>query len=283
MSENLRAFLLGQMVRRSMRQKAKIPIGRLNTKLAFSPYPTNYTHTDTWVEKAWNIEAPDDFSVDWFWCDGTYVYYSRYDEQYVFKNGVWEEKDWGGIEPNGRYIWSDGVNIHWASNGAKGYVLKNGVWEEKTWDVSVFGGFTWTDGTNVYCSNSLIHYVLKNGVWEEKTWNIAFMGFRGEYIWSDGENIYHNYSGADYVLKDGMWEKKTWNIPTFSADNIWTDGTNVYCSVHKTTGEYMHYVLKNGVWEEKTWKFTEFTGDSVWTDGTRIYLTRGWAPSYVLV
>ena len=65
----------------------------------------------------------------------------------------------------------------------------------KTWNgLNNFGGDgIWTDGTNIYYSNSTTHYVLDKSTptWTTKTWN-GLNNFYGYRIWSDGENIYYS-------------------------------------------------------------------------------------------
>ena len=108
------------------------------------------------------------------------------------------------------------------------------TWESKTWNgmTSFSGNGIWTDGENIYYSNSTNHYVLnrETSTWEPKTWN-GLTSFGGEHIWTDGTDIYYSYGTNQYVLnrETSTWESKTWNrLSKIYKDGIWTDGEYIY-------------------------------------------------------
>ena len=219
-------------------------------------------------EITWN--GLNSFDGQDVWTDGTNIYYSYFDKQYVLQGNTWKRKIWNGCtDIVGRDVWTDGTNIYY-SNGDKPntnhyqYVLNGDTWEQKTWNgLTMFcGRDVWTDGTNIYYSNAYNQRVLNGDTWESKTWNVDFL--YGEKIWTDGTNIYFR----DYcVLNGDTWESKTWNVSLGFPENIWTDGINYYYSSNTT-----QYVLNGDTWESKTWNGSNnFHGQNVWTDGTNYY------------
>ena len=73
----------------------------------------------------------------------------------------------------------------------------------------------------------------------------------------------------------GLAEDVTWNgLTIFEGVHIWTDGTNIYCSL----GSSGQYILDKSTltWSTKTWTgLTSFLGTGVWTDGDNIYCSSG--------
>lgn len=116
--------------------------------------------TNEWKPKTWSGEI-NNFSAEYIWTDGEFIYYS-YDNETQFvlnkETETWETKTWEGFIPNGECIWTDGKDIiH--SNGTYDYVLnkKTGIWEEKQnyWKGFSYqngGDGVWTDGMNIYYS-----------------------------------------------------------------------------------------------------------------------------------
>ena len=147
-----------------------------------------------------------------------------------------------------------------------------------------YGHNVWTDGTNIYYSNSPNHYVLdkSTNTWNVKTWN-GFSNFYVNCVWTDGTNIYYSNGSSQYVLdkSTNTWNVKTWNGYSYiSGNNVWTDGTNIYYSY----GTSKQYVLdkSTNTWNKKTWNgISDFYGEGVWTDGTNIYYSNG-SSQYVL-
>ena len=189
------------------------------------------------------------------------------------------EKTWNGLTSfNGDNVWTDGTNIYYSSYDEQ-YVLNGDTWETKTWNglTNFYGSDVWTDGTNTYYSSYDEQYVLNGDTWETKTWN-GSTSFSGSYIWTDGTNTYWSYKTAQYVLNGNAWIQKTWDgltvneLTYFDAADIWTDGNYVYFS----NQSYHQYVLNGNKWEKKTWNgSSEFYGNRIWTDGTNYYYSSG--------
>ncbi len=80
------------------------------------------------------------------------------------------------------------------------------------------------------------------------------------------------------------WEEKIWNYgdcdaSDITAENIWTDGKNIYCSTLK----WDNYILnqETSTWEEKTWN-VRIQGNYTWTDGEEVYYSFGEGKQYIL-
>ena len=124
-----------------------------------------------------------------------------------------------------------------SSTKCRAMTLSNSTWETKEFYISppsITGQYVWTDGDNIYYSNSLKQYVLdkSTNTWEPKTWS-GLTKFGGDSIWTDGVDIYYSYNSQNYVLNKSTstWEPKTWSGLTNSrSDYIWTDGDNIYYS-----------------------------------------------------
>jgi hypothetical protein len=71
-----------------------------------------------------------------------------------------------------------------------------------------------------------------------------------------------------------IWESKAWSgLTSFSGQNVWSDGTDIYCSTASD-----QYVLNKATstWSAKTWSgLTSFNGQRVWSDGTYTYSSNG--------
>jgi len=79
-------------------------------------------HT-AWVPKIWN--GLRSFYGNYIWSDGTNIYYSYYNDQYVLdkSTSTWIPKTWNGlIIFDGQYIWTGGTNIYYSYNG-NNYIL----------------------------------------------------------------------------------------------------------------------------------------------------------------
>ena len=76
------------------------------------------------------------------------------------------------------------------------------------------------------------------------------------------------------------WYTKEWTgLTSFSGDNIWSDGDNIYYS-----SGYNQYVLDKSTltWSTKEWiGLTNFDGAYIWSDGENIYCS-DWSNQYVL-
>ena len=150
-----------------------------------------------------------------------------------------------------------------------------------TWNglTSFDGDDIWTDGTNIYYSNTDDNvnkqYKLNGDTWEVMTWE-GYSYVEGHHIWTDGTNIYYSPGGsAQYKLNGTTWENfvfdTTGELAFVISQYIWTDGTNIYSSSGTS-----HCVLNGTKWERMTWTgLTDFDGEYVWTDGINIYYSMG--------
>lgn len=272
-----------------MKEPAKYRVGRLACGTRAHVLPNTYAHTNTWVKKEWNI-SNNDRSISfgsYVWSDGTNIYYSNYEDQFVLNNDIWERKTWN-VEIHGNWIWTDGVNIYYVYDGRYHYVLNGDTWERKYWNNVPLGFYSknvWSDGTNIYYSEGEAQFVLNGNTWEKKNWNNAEK-VHGKNVWSDGANIFATYNSVTYVLNDDTWEVKTFNGNVIGVGSgIWTDGKNIYYS-HFTKDRY---ILNGDTWETMTWNvasdlsLTTMYGNNIWTDGTSVYWDNFDAYSAVLV
>ena len=197
-------------------------IGKLQCS-TINTFPYNYQHTGRWKESG--VDSGD-FSG--LWTDGTNIYFSDGSYQLVLVGDEWEHKTWNGLTSfNGKDVWTDGTNIY--------YSYEHG------------GSFS---------SNK--HYVLNGDTWERKYWGFTNDDSQplGRLIWSDGTDFYYYRDTAlggvaNCVLSGSSWVNKTWNGDAYlDADDIWSDGTNIYIS---RGGEDKQYVLNGDTWEPKTW------------------------------
>ena len=240
------------------------------------------------VDFNWNTERPSSFSGQFIWTDGTNVYYSSNENQYVFdrESSSWEQMIWNGLANfSGNNIWTDGENVYYSYNAGQ-YVLnkETNTWIEKTWVGlnSFTASQVWSDGTNFYRG---IYQKLnkEKGTWENITWNGA-IGLSADNFWTDGEDIYVSSGKYQYVLNmDTLtWNAKTWSgLSDFSGYNVWTDGENIYYSNYTE-----QYVLnkETSTWIEKTWVgLNSFTASNVWSDGTNYYYSVGTNPTYKFI
>ena len=246
------------------------------------------TDKKIWDQKTWS--GLSNFDGSFVWTDGTDIYYSNNNYQYVLDKSTftWSVKTWNGVPYFYREnIWTDGTDIYY-SNGSAQYVLDKttSTWSVKTWNgiSTIYGHRIWTDGTNIYCSNGSQQYVLdkSTSTWSEKIWS-GLTSFVGNLVWTDGTNFYYSTtSGAQYVLNKSTstWSEKIWSgLTLFSGSDIWTDGTDIYCS----NGSSQYILDKTtSTWSVITWGgLSSFNRSSIWTDGTDIYFSNG-SEQYVL-
>ena len=177
---------------------------------------------------------------------------------------TWSTKSWSGLTSfYGKFVWTDGDNIYY-SGGSDQYVLDKATstWSRKTWNglIDLYGSNIWTDGDNIYCRTGSGDYVLDKATstWSTKTWNGSIKP-NGSGIWTDGDNIYYTKqvgatSCEDYVLdkSTSTWSAKTWDgiiwittsgSITFTVNDIWTDGDNIYYS-SKISNQYYLPITK---------------------------------------
>lgn len=249
--------------------------------------------TGEWLAKTWNGQQ---VYGNYLWTDGTNIYYSYGQYQYVLNGDTWEAKTWEGLTDkygrksfHGDYIWIDRKGrIHYSSTDQQ-YVLDGDTWVVAQDNSSIvqYGTQVWTDGTNIFYSYLNDHYQYTEGEdFNSGTWTLITSeglipegSFRGANVWTDGENIYYSRGSVHYVLNGDTWEKKTWNIASFWSESIWTDGTHIYCSSGTT-----QYVLNNGTWETMTWSgIDSLTGNYIWSDGKNIYYSNDTSQFYLVL
>jgi len=113
-------------------------------------------------------------------------------------------------------------------------------------------------------------------IWESKAWS-GLTSFSGQNVWSDGTNIYYSNDADQYVLDKATstWIAKTWSGLTSFS------GQNVWSD--GTNIYYLYesdrYVLdkETSTWSVKTWSglYATAKGQNVWSDGTDYYLSSG--------
>ena len=281
--------------------ESKIPVSLATTKALLSLSPTGsgmtqsadnatddafhnlaghleLTNKKIWDQKTWS--GLSNFDGSFVWTDGTDIYYSNNNYQYVLDKSTftWSVKTWNGLLYFYREnIWTDGTDIYY-SNGSSQYVLDKttSTWSVKTWNgiSTIYGHRIWTDGTNIYCSNGSQQYILdkSTSTWSEKIWS-GLTSFVGNLVWTDGTNFYYSTtSGVQYVLNKSTstWSEKIWSgLTLFSGSDIWTDGTDIYCS----NGSSQYILDKTtSTWSVITWGgLSSFNGNKVWSDGTDSY------------
>lgn len=76
---------------------------------------------------------------------------------------------------------------------------------------------------------------------------------------------------SGYSLSGAVATTSAAYVPSASGvSNIWTDGTNIYCSNGSIATR--QHILNGDTWEEKTWNGNPyFRGIYIWSDGTNIY------------
>lgn len=237
-----------------------------------------------WEEKQW--KGLSSFSGEYIWTDGTYIYYSRGDQQYYLNKTTsqWEVKTWEGLSSfYGNNVWTDGVNIYFSSN-AEQYILNKdtSTWEVKTWNglTNFYSTYIWTDLENIYYSSSSQQYILNKdtSTWEIKTWS-GLSDFSGNNVFTDGNNIYCSYSPASIYQLDknnSTWQKTEMNWGLYwNGSNAWTDGNNVYLSYSSIQKKLDKSTL---TWSDMEWEGLPSTfrlsATSIWTDGTDIYYSQ---------
>ena len=275
------------------------PQEQINKKISKRPASCIPFFADMWKPKTWN--GLTNLDVRCIWSDGVDIYYSKGLEQYVLNvsTSTWKPKTWNGLDEahlgyfNGYYTWYDGENIYLTASfgnsiGFETFSLnkETSTWELKTNINITFSIYFWTDGVDIYYSNSNSQYVLDKTTFtlKPKTWN-GLTNPKATNIWSDGVDIYYSYGSEQYVLdkSTSTWKPKTWNgLTSFYGEDIWSDGENIYHSLGASFST--HYVLdkSTSTWKPKTWNgLTSFYGEAIWSDGVDIYYSSG-SEQYVL-
>ena len=244
----------------------------IDLTLAYSIQKSIQNEDFTLTEISWNV----DIYGYYVWRDGANTYYSKGTDQYVLKNGVWEEKAWNGLNSfDGDDIWTDGTNIYY-SDYSKQYVLNGDTWMPKTW-TGISEGFDgsdiWNYNGNTYVSTMSSSRKLVDGVWSRCDVELASRITYPTYVWTDGTNTYYSYYTTQYIIKNGKLEAMRWEgMTNFNRGSmgIWTNGKNIYY-----TSDGMHYVLRGNTWVEKELNVDLFYSSGVWTDGTNYYHSGG--------
>ena len=182
----------------------------------------------------WNDGTISSINGDNLWTDGNQIFYSSGSTQYVLSPDKKTFNSTSSSDLTAKYIWSDGTHIYY-SYGSNQYVLdkSTNTWISKVWNglQSFNGDNVWTDGTHIYYSRSKIgiskscrkykyatmlnekHYILNTNTntWELKVWN-GFTDFNGKDIWTDGSNIYCSHVSKHYILNTltDTWDIQTW-------------------------------------------------------------------------
>ncbi len=177
--------------------------------------------TSTWSAKTWS--GLTDFTGNCVWTDGDNIYYSSHSKQYVLNKATstWSTKTWSGLTSfYGGFVWTDGDNIYCVYNNKTYYVLNKST---STWSTKTFSGGPgyisvdriWTDGYNIYYSDSSTQYVLNKATstWSAKTWS-GLTNFIGGYVWTDSDNIYYSDGSKQYVLN--KYKTRLFMQPTFN-------------------------------------------------------------------
>ena len=93
------------------------------------------------------------------WTDGVNIYYSYGSLQYKFdkNSNTWIEQNWNVSISYGSSIWTYNNEIYYSFGNSQYKLNKsNNTWLEIVWQGadSLRGDYIWTDGDQVYCSNS---------------------------------------------------------------------------------------------------------------------------------
>ncbi len=260
--------------------------------------------TNVWQPKTWNGKTNIDGR--YVWTDGENYFYSKSNYQYLLNGDTWSKVTWNGLNIDGQYVWTDGTKYYY-SNGTTHYEFNKSTrtWATKTWDglTSFYGEDVWTDGKNIYCSQTVSspspterttsHYVLSisSSYWAPMTWT-GETNFDGNDVWTDGINYYaSNYQyRAQLVLEPSShtWSVITWNgdLKQPTANYIWSDGVYFYYSCVESSNPYLangQCVLSGTTWIDVTWtgigglfSYPYYSmGNCIWTDGVDTYCSLG--------
>lgn len=204
--------------------------------------------TGVWTKKTWSgtTFVPENFYFyldRWYRGNYQYIYYSggsgTYTQYYLNKsNSSWNSTAFNISGIQGRYIWKQGSNVYYSvTTTHKKWNDLSAEWQDVTWNgLSSFSGDNiWTDGTNTYYydQTNRIHYVLNvsTSTWSQKT----FYGFKAseyffvKYVWHRGSDTFFSDGDIQYKLNKSTstWEHVDFGL-SFTAENVWTDGTNYY-------------------------------------------------------
>jgi len=117
-----------------------------------------------WIEtKKWE-DTISSFNAFDVWKYGTHIYYSAGENShYELIDDKWVKKSWNGKNDfSGKDIWTDGSNVY-ISDNEKQYILNGNNWEPKQWEGlnELYAPAIWTDGENYYYITKDIIYKFK--------------------------------------------------------------------------------------------------------------------------
>lgn len=288
-------------------------VWNIGTKYYYSSGTTHYELTNkstyTWSTKTWT--GLSSFNGEDVWTDGVNVYCStsrNISSHYKLNtaSSTWSTMTWNGqTNFKGSDVWTDGTSYYASNRDPNANVnlvldVATQTWSKMTWNGDMTfptSTYIWTDGKYMYYSHFAPsapfgsgQYILSGTTWIEVIWNgINNCYSQGDNvmsgaIWTDGIDTYFSltlkYSFDEYnsqavFNKDTkLWELMNWKgLTSFHGRNVWTDGTNYYCS---SGSEQYVLNIATHTWFPMQWKgLTSFSGGNVWTDGTNIYYSSG--------
>ncbi|MCF0126896.1 MAG: hypothetical protein HUJ68_14315, partial [Clostridia bacterium] len=204
--------------------------------------------------------------------------------------------EWSGlVEFNGKYVWNDGVDVHYSEGSGKQYTLEKGTfkWVEQVGGKEIYGNQVWKYNNQIYYSNGTIQYQYnkQNKSWDEKYWKkkdsvmiTNDFTFNGEDVWVNVLDNWVMYS-AGYnqhykLMEDNItWETvtNTGELNSFYGRYVWN--ITQYNPVSYYSVENIQYDIHRSStgWEkcEKWQTLTSFTRTYIWDDGSYYYYSYG--------
>lgn len=251
------------------------------------------TPTD-WEPMYWN--GLTDFNGAKVWSDGTNIYYSSGQDQYVLDKAThtWGTKEWSGLSSfNGWNIWYNTYSGKWVcSAGSVQMELTGSTWANISWtgDMSsaefatLYGSDIWLNGNsvnrNVYCTVDGYRYRLEGSrYWKFRGTSVSYNPIQ---IWyphdfnTDGKSYYSYSTGTQMVIENGTGSNISWGsiIPAYG-QFVWTSSSHTYYSYNNK-----NYVLNDDKtsWSNKSWtglNGVTLEGGYMWSDGESTYYSNG--------
>lgn len=184
------------------------------------------------------------------------------------ENNIFSDITWTGASPKGNAIWSNGTDLFWGYNTQTLHPYKldlaTQTWAEDT-TMSVpyhtspsfntgYGNFMWTDGTNIFYSNSTVQKIYNKATktWSDITWTGGISSFGGNGVFKIGNKIYLSATNNTTLYEVDTTNYTTTAVGTgfpYMGWTVWTDGTNYYSTSSST------YLLdfNTMTWTQKTW------------------------------
>ena len=162
-------------------------------------------------------------------------------------------------------------------------------WTAKTWTglTNFSGTAIWTDGKDIYCSDSIggayKTYKLNK---ETSEWTyVRADGVAGNKIWTNGRDIYYS-NGSTH--KKFNQQTKTWGttsfggLTSFNGGNVWSDGANIYHTAsgtsHKLTagpsGDWQYWssvTISAPHYKDGSRVYNYWSGANIWGAGNEVY------------